>query len=113
MLGDGSTWIWNTAKELFPQATQILDRYHAKEALHRTAQSIFGATTEGNQWAEALCAELDEGKLRTIVRELRTHAVSSAEAHCFFTTALACATPSSARRIFVPLPESSNLAAKW
>lgn len=39
VLGDGSAWIWNTAKELFPQATQILDRYHAKEALHRTAQS--------------------------------------------------------------------------
>ena len=34
VLGDGSPWIWNTARELFPQATQILDRYHAKEALH-------------------------------------------------------------------------------
>ena len=34
-LGDGSAWIWNTARELFPQATQILDRYHAQEALHR------------------------------------------------------------------------------
>jgi transposase len=34
MLGDGSLWIWNTARERFPQATQILDRYHAKEALH-------------------------------------------------------------------------------
>jgi len=33
VLGDGSTWIWNTARELFPRATQILDRYHAKEAL--------------------------------------------------------------------------------
>ena len=33
-LGDGSLWIWNTAKELFPRAIQILDRFHAKEALH-------------------------------------------------------------------------------
>jgi hypothetical protein len=80
VLGDGSAWIWNTAKELFPQATQILDRYHAKEALHRTAQSIFGATSEGKQWAEARCTELDEGKLRSIVHELRTQADSSAEA---------------------------------
>jgi len=44
-LGDGAAWIWNTARELFPQAIQILDRYHAKEALHRAAQSIFGATS--------------------------------------------------------------------
>lgn len=30
VLGDGSAWIWNTAAELFPQAIQILDRFHAK-----------------------------------------------------------------------------------
>jgi len=45
VLGDGSSWIWNTAAELFPQAIQILNRHHAKEGLHRTAQSIFGATS--------------------------------------------------------------------
>ena len=32
VLGDGAAWIWNTARELLPQATQILDRFHAKEA---------------------------------------------------------------------------------
>ncbi len=30
-LGDDSPWIWNTTSELFPDATQILDRFHAKE----------------------------------------------------------------------------------
>jgi hypothetical protein len=44
VLGDGSAWIWNTATELFPQAIQILDRFHVKQTLHRTAQAIFGAT---------------------------------------------------------------------
>lgn len=80
VLGDGSTWIWNTARELFPQATQILDRYHAKEALHRAAQSIFGATNQNKQWAMARCAELDDGKLRDIVHALRTHSPTCAEA---------------------------------
>jgi hypothetical protein len=79
VLGDGSLWIWNTAAELFPQADQILDRYHAKETLHRTAQSIFGATDEGKQWVAARCTELDDGKLRAIVHSLRPHN-SSAEA---------------------------------
>ena len=77
---DGAPWIWNTARELFPQATQILDRFHAKEALHRTAQSLFGATSEGKPWAAARCAELDDGKLHAIVHALRPHADSSAEA---------------------------------
>jgi hypothetical protein len=80
VLGDGAAWIWNTTAELFPQAIQILDRFHAKEALHRTAQSIFGATSEGKQWAAARCAELDDGKLQAIVHALRVHARSSPEA---------------------------------
>jgi hypothetical protein len=80
VLGDGSAWIWNTSVELFPDATQILDRYHAKEVLHRTAQSIFAATREGQQWAEARCTELDEGQLRAIVHAIRSHVASSAAA---------------------------------
>src|SRR6266446_3576019 len=39
VLGDGSTWIWHTARELFPRATQILDRSHAKGALHDAAMA--------------------------------------------------------------------------
>jgi len=81
VLGDGSAWIWNTAAELFPQAIQILDRFHAKEALHRAAQSLFGATSsEAKSWAAARCAELDEGKLRAIVRALRPHIATSEQA---------------------------------
>jgi hypothetical protein len=80
VLGDGSAWIWNTARELFPQATQILDRYHAKEALHRAAQSIFGATSESKQWAAARCMELDDGKLHAVVHALLAHRHSHSEA---------------------------------
>ena len=81
VLGDGSAWIWNTAAELFPEAIQILDRFHVKQTLHRTAQSIFGATDdEAKAWATARCTELDEGRLHDIVHALRPHAGSSAEA---------------------------------
>jgi hypothetical protein len=81
VLGDGSSWIWNTATELFPQAIQILDRYHAKEALHRTAQAIFGATSaETKPWATARCTELDDGKLHAIIRALRPHMGACKEA---------------------------------
>ncbi len=78
VLGDGSAWIWNTASELFPQAIQILDRFHAKEALHRAAQSIFGATSpDAKPWATARCNELEDGKLQAIIRALRPHIGSS------------------------------------
>jgi uncharacterized protein UPF0236 len=81
VLGDGSPWIWNTATELFPRAIQILDRFHVKEALHRTAQSIFGAASpEAKSWATARCTELDDGKLQAIIRALRPHIRSSDEA---------------------------------
>jgi len=81
VLGDGSLGIGNTAWELFPQAIQILDRYHAKEALYRTAQSIFGATTaEAKSGALAGCTERDDGKLRAILSALRPPIASSTEA---------------------------------
>jgi hypothetical protein len=81
VLGDGSAWIWNTATELFPQAIQILDRFHAQEALHRAAQSILGATSpEAKPWATARCNELEDGKLQAIIRALRPHIASSEEA---------------------------------
>lgn len=80
VLGDGSPWIWNTTTELFPQAIQILDRFHAKEALHRAAQSILGATRpEAKSWATARCAELDNGKLQAIITALRPHIGSADE----------------------------------
>ncbi|MGA3238828.1 MAG: hypothetical protein ABSG03_21325 [Bryobacteraceae bacterium] len=48
--------------------------------MHRAAQSIFGATSEGKQWATARRTELDAGQLHAIVHALRPHAAASAEA---------------------------------
>jgi hypothetical protein len=33
VLGDGALWIWHIADDQFPDATQIVDRYHAKQHL--------------------------------------------------------------------------------
>jgi hypothetical protein len=80
VLGDGSTWIWNTATELFPQATQILDRFHAKEHLSQVGKVIYGDSTEGKQWIEARYDELDEGRLKSLIDALRDHAGQYREA---------------------------------
>jgi hypothetical protein len=74
ILGDGSAWIWNTARELFPQATQILDRFHAKEHLSKVGKAIYGDGLEGKRWIDLRYDELDEGRLKSLVEALHVHA---------------------------------------
>jgi Transposase len=81
VVADGAPWIWNMTQDLLPGAIQIVDRFHVKQTLHRTAQSIFGSTGEqAKQWATARCAELDDGKPSAIVRALRPHAADCHDA---------------------------------
>jgi hypothetical protein len=80
VLGDGSSWIWNGTTELFPQATQILDRFHAKEHLSQVGKVIYGDCPEGKPWIQARYDELDEGHLKSLVQALRGHADQYKEA---------------------------------
>ena len=75
MLGDGAKWIWNLADEHFPDAVQIVDRFHAKQHLSNVATSIYGAGSEpGALWARARHDELDAGDLDAVLTALRMHA---------------------------------------
>jgi len=80
VLGDGAAWIWNTASELFPQATEILDRFHAKEHLSQVGKIIYGDSPESKPWIQARYDELDEGRLKSLVEALHGHAHQSKEA---------------------------------
>jgi Uncharacterised protein family (UPF0236) len=73
VLGDGSTWIWNTAIELFPEATQILDRFHAKEHLSTVGKAIFSDSEAGKAWIQQRYDELDEGRLSSLVQALHPY----------------------------------------
>jgi hypothetical protein len=78
VLGDGAAWIWNVAQELFPQATQILDRFHGKEHLSELAKGLYGETSEkAKQWAQRRYEQLDEGRWRNLVAALLRHAPHS------------------------------------
>jgi len=71
VLGDGAPWIWNIASEYFPDALQIVDRFHAKEHLSAVAKVLYGAPSDlGDAWATARHAELDAGQLSQIVAAL-------------------------------------------
>lgn len=80
VLGDGSAWIWNTAKELFPQAIQILDRFHAKEHLSKVGKAIYGDSEQGKKWIQRRYDELDEGRMKSLLKALDRHAPKYKEA---------------------------------
>lgn len=78
VLGDGAPWIWKLADELFPDAIQIVDRYHVKENLANVATDIFGFDSKyGKQWRDNCFQDLDDGKLDTLIAELKIHSPKS------------------------------------
>lgn len=74
VLGDGAAWIWNIAGELFPKATQIVDRFHAKEHLSDVTKIIWGPESEiGKDWLQQRYNELDSGNLDQLIDSFATH----------------------------------------
>src|SRR6266536_2876777 len=67
ILGDGAAWIWNLATQHFPQATQIVDLYHAREHLHELAKLLeFMLGSHREDWLTARLGELDAGDIPAI-----------------------------------------------
>ena len=83
VLGDGAPWIWNIADELFPDAVQIVDLFHAKQHLWDVAKAIYGPGTDmAARWAQRRADELDNGQLGAILRALRRHPGNDAARRC-------------------------------
>ncbi|WP_051998861.1 ISKra4 family transposase [Gordonia rhizosphera] len=73
VLGDGAAWIWNLATATWPEATPIVDLYHAREHLHALADQL--ADTLGadrSHWLEQRLADLDDGDIETLVTATQT-----------------------------------------
>jgi hypothetical protein len=73
ILGDGAAWIWNIATAQFPEATQIVDLFHAREHLHDLARLLeFMLLDHRDEWLTARLADLDYGYIDGIVAAART-----------------------------------------
>lgn len=71
VVGDGAHWIWNIADSHFPQATQILDWYHASEYVWAAASAIWGEVHPQREvWAHQQLDALWEGKVAQVLDEL-------------------------------------------
>ena len=86
VLGDGAKWIWNLADEHFPDAVQIIDRFHAKHKLSDVTKSIYGPASDlGKEWRHQRHDELDAGDLEAVsdtIALVRQHLWSASETYC-------------------------------
>ena len=72
ILGDGAPWIWGIATDKFPEATQIVDLFHAREHLHDLARLLeFLLGDRKDEWLTARTEDLDHGDIDGICAEAR------------------------------------------
>jgi hypothetical protein len=70
VLGDGAAWIWNLATAILPEATPIVDLYHAREHLHALADQLAPVLGEAHHdWLTARLDDLDAGDIETLVTQ--------------------------------------------
>ena len=69
-LGDGAEWIKNLAQMHFPEATLIIDLYHAREHISQLCRLIWGANDkELAQQRIRWWTDLDNGEVEKIVQQ--------------------------------------------
>jgi hypothetical protein len=74
IIGDGAAWIWNIATAKFPEATQIVDLFHAREHLHDLARSLeFMLGDHKDAWLAARIEDLDYGDIDGICKAARAY----------------------------------------
>ena len=80
VLGDGAEWIWNQADLHFPDATQIVDLYHAREHLWDLSAKLYPSDSPAQRrWVMVRKDKLDDGRIEALVRSLRSVATSHPE----------------------------------
>jgi hypothetical protein len=72
ILGDGAAWIWNLAARHFPEATQIVDLFHARQHLHelgKITEFLLGTGYAG--WLTDRLDDLDNGDIPALLAAAR------------------------------------------
>jgi hypothetical protein len=81
VLGDGAPWIWNLATRHFPEATAVVDLYHAREHLHELAKLLeFMLGDHREEWLAARLDDLDHGDIGAITAAARAFPLTGVKA---------------------------------
>jgi hypothetical protein len=70
VVADGGVWIWNLVEDRFPQATGVLDFFHASEHLWAVAHEIYDDEEEARGWVEPLLHQLKHGGEAGVLKSL-------------------------------------------
>ena len=83
ILGDGARWLWAIADELFSEAIQIVDLFHAKERVWEVAHALYGPGSDlAAQWAHRQCDALEADRLDEVIKALGAHQDREPAAQC-------------------------------
>ena len=63
IIGDGAAWIWKWAEDNYPNATQIVDFYHAKEKLVLFSNQQFRNQAIKDNWLDRQLERLKNDKV--------------------------------------------------
>jgi len=71
VIADGAVWIWNLAKDRFPDARQRLDLFHAEEHLWAVAHDLYGhGTPEAQTWLTPLLQQIRDDQTVAVIASL-------------------------------------------
>jgi hypothetical protein len=84
VIGDGADWIWNQAAHHFPNATEIVDYWHACEHIWDLRRVLYETESKtGDRWAREHCKKLlvqGPGSLRRALERLKPTSPQAQEA---------------------------------
>jgi len=80
LIGDGAAWIWGIAASKFPEATQVVDLFHAREHLHSLTRALeFMLLDRRDAWLAARLEDLDYGYIDGIEAAVRKYPLEGAK----------------------------------
>lgn len=72
-VADGADWIWRIVQQHYPQATQIVDWYHACAYITPVAKAVYQDKQQQKEWITQVQTALWEGKLDAVITACREH----------------------------------------
>jgi hypothetical protein len=72
IIGDGAKWIWNIAERLFPEATHIVDYWHAREHVHDLVKIFDHILSDPDTFTHDLLDHLTHGNIDAILTAVDT-----------------------------------------
>ena len=72
IISDGATWIRKACEEIFPDATQILDKFHLEENIFTYAKYKFGDKKEEyTKWTKTIMEHIEKGNKEKAIKILK------------------------------------------